>query len=286
MAIKETMRNIWGSAKTQTDIVALKMKKKTAVSAIEAELMAAQYAENAVYARLGRRVYALNGAISGDSETQQLLGEAEELKQKREEIETRLKDTTESYDAQIAALTDAARTGCYTVCSACGAHNSPANIFCSSCGARLQNAGAAEPAGRACPACGTVNADDSLFCTGCGTKLPPAGRPARAPDVVVCAVCGAQTPADSVFCMSCGHEIAFAAPAESERSDASGWPDDTGAARINLKKEEKSAPAEIICAKCGTVNVPDSKLCITCGHSLPEQLELKESKGTPGTIHQ
>lgn len=207
MPILDAMSNLWGSAKAQTDIVGLKMKKRTALSALEAELDAMQQAELVACTDLGRHVYELNGKVAEDEETERLLNEVKHCEERCEALRERIAETAASFDKQMAELSEQGHAGANVVCPACGTQNPGSSVFCYNCGTNLRQAAQAAPAdARVCRQCGAPNAPDDLFCVSCGSKFPE--EVVSAPVAgIVCAACGAQNADDAVFCTSCGQHL-------------------------------------------------------------------------------
>jgi len=65
-----------------------------------------------------------------------------------------------------------------------------------------------------CPACGAPDSPASQFCTSCGTALSPtevfAGE--HAGDTAQCDQCGRFNPPDTIFCAACGRPLAPVVP--------------------------------------------------------------------------
>lgn len=56
-----------------------------------------------------------------------------------------------------------------------------------------------------CQKCGAENADDNLFCMTCGEKLE--APKVEDESVKFCTYCGSKLNADSAFCTSCGKKL-------------------------------------------------------------------------------
>jgi len=110
--------------------------------------------ENGIFARLGKQVYADNGA----DKYPEIKAELDVLTASRREVEERIKAARDETEAKKAA--DDARR-----CSECGTENPENSAFCQNCGNRL-----AQPK-RFCPQCGTEVPKGSGFCNECGTKI-------------------------------------------------------------------------------------------------------------------
>jgi ribosomal protein L40E len=113
--------------------------------------------ENAIFARLGRQVYADGGADSYPA----VKTELEAVAALRKDVENRMRVAQEETDAKKAAeqAAEARR------CPQCGASNPESAAFCQSCGNRLA------PPKRFCSQCGTEQPADSRFCNECGTRI-------------------------------------------------------------------------------------------------------------------
>lgn len=76
------------------------------------------------------------------------------------------KPTTDGYYSHDEAV--AAEIASTVICKKCGAKNDLNNMFCMTCGDKLERP---EPEKNHCPYCGSELADDSAFCSSCGKKL-------------------------------------------------------------------------------------------------------------------
>jgi ribosomal protein L40E len=113
--------------------------------------------ENEIFARLGRQVYAENGADNHPEIKAQL----DALAATRREIEERIKAAQGEVDAKKQAeQAEEARH-----CPECGAVNPEGAAFCQTCGSRIVQTK------RFCPQCGNEVPQGSRFCVECGTKV-------------------------------------------------------------------------------------------------------------------
>lgn len=83
------------------------------------------------------------------------------------------------------------------VCTNCGALNAADEVFCVSCGLKLE----VDPQKKYCPNCSTENQGDSLFCIKCNWSFE--GTAPKGP-TWECPHCKAQNEHDSAFCTNCG----------------------------------------------------------------------------------
>ena len=130
------------------------------------ELKELKEQEEAIFARLGRRLYEEGGKETYPDEAVQL----DALAANRVEVEVRIKQMQEekAERERIAAEERAARE--------------------------------AEEALRTCPNCGTVNPEGTKFCGDCGTKLPEKVEAKKR----FCTECGAEIGDGMKFCGECG----------------------------------------------------------------------------------
>jgi hypothetical protein len=113
--------------------------------------------ENEIFARLGRQVYAGEGADNHPD----IKAELDALADTRREIESRIKAAQDEADAKKQAeLAEEARR-----CPECGEANPEGAAFCQGCGTRLAQAR------RFCRECGVEIAAGHHFCSSCGAKV-------------------------------------------------------------------------------------------------------------------
>ncbi len=122
--------------------------------------------EEAIFARLGRRLYTENGKDAYPDESVQLSA----IAASRTEIEARIVQIREEKAAREKAEEEASA------------------------------AREAEEALRTCPNCGLVNAEGCKFCGDCGTKLPQKIEEKKR----FCTECGEELSDGMKFCSSCG----------------------------------------------------------------------------------
>jgi len=112
--------------------------------------------EEAVFARLGRQLY----ADGGSEQYPAIKAELDALAAQRAEVETRIRTAQD----ETAAKKRAEASATVRRCPQCGAEN-PDGAFCRECGTRM------EQPKRFCPQCGTEVSGGSRFCNECGTKM-------------------------------------------------------------------------------------------------------------------
>lgn len=83
------------------------------------------------------------------------------------------------------------------VCPNCGALNPANEVFCVSCGLKLE----VDPQKKYCPNCSTENQGDALFCIKCNWSFE--GVAPKGP-TWECPHCKAQNEQDSTYCSNCG----------------------------------------------------------------------------------
>jgi len=137
---------------------------------IQNELKEIKEKEEAIFARLGRRLYEENGKEAYPDEAVQLdalaanRAEAEaNIAQMKEEKAAREKAEAEARAAKEAA--EAERT-----CPECGRVNPEGCKFCGDCGTRIPEKVEVSP--RFCTECGEQVAAGMKFCSSCGTRQP------------------------------------------------------------------------------------------------------------------
>jgi len=132
------------------------------------ELKELREKEEAIFAKLGRRLYEENGKEAYPAEAVQLDALAascaeieEQIAQMQAEKEAKEKAEAEARAAQEAE--EAART-----CPECGAVNPEGCKFCGECGTRLPE----KAKKRFCTSCGEEVSEGMRFCSACGAKQP------------------------------------------------------------------------------------------------------------------
>jgi sec-independent protein translocase protein TatA len=155
MAIKETLGNVWGKAKSGTITVSLEAKKKMKESSIKGEISSLEAKMTGVFTQIGREAYEnLPDALEKNEKTKALLDSVGEMKDQIAAKEKELEEEMAKFDQEIAALkagenpapaaeekeeppkTEAAEES-KRFCTHCGAQNSADAAFCGSCGAKL-----------------------------------------------------------------------------------------------------------------------------------------------------
>ncbi|MBN1264050.1 MAG: zinc ribbon domain-containing protein [Anaerolineales bacterium] len=115
-----------------------------------------------------------------------------------------------------------------TICSICSKSNPPGSVYCSACGAELQQtpiqAAETEKPPRPCPNCGKTNLPASLFCSSCGQKLSP--DPVSSQDSAsindLCPHCGWNNLPGSQYCSNCGENLSVRSLSASAPADKRG----------------------------------------------------------------
>ena len=127
------------------------------------------------------------------------------------------------------------------ICKKCGAENANDNLFCMTCGEKLE-APAEEPESIAfCPYCGSKLNEDGAFCPACGRQVI-----SDAAEGVVCPKCGAALETPVEFCPFCGAKTVEISADEVKTESAP-----------NIKGRK--------CPKCKTPIPDDTSICPQCG---------------------
>ncbi len=226
--------------------------------ALEAKLSECKKRIGELYSEIGK-AYCL---LAGDTP-------APELEALVKEVRLNEKLAAE-YAGELDAHTDT------HLCPVCGKPVAEGSLFCTFCGASLNDVTPAEekaPAGQSapeaapdtehkgpekiCPHCGAHAVGDLPFCMVCGNRIDEAPAPAPEPEPAapqgrICPVCGAPAAGDMPFCTSCGSRI-----------DA-----DPATSSAPAPEPEPAAPQGRVCPVCGAPAAEGVLFCTSCGSRL------------------
>jgi ribosomal protein L40E len=146
-----------GIVKGLADIIPAEGNPELKAYKAQNELKDLSLKENEIFARLGRKVYAENGADNYPD----IKADLDVLAATRRGIEERIKAAQGEAEAKKQA--QQAEEARY--CPECGSTNPEGAVFCQSCGHKLAQAK------RFCPQCGAEVPQGSRFCNECGTKV-------------------------------------------------------------------------------------------------------------------
>jgi hypothetical protein len=146
-----------GLVKGLADIIPVEGNPELKAYKAQNELKDLATKENEIFARLGRQVYADNGADKYPETKAQL----DALAITRREIEGRIQVA----QGEVEAKKQAEQAEEARHCPECGAVNPEGAGFCQSCGSRLAQAK------RFCPQCGSEIVSGNSFCSSCGSRV-------------------------------------------------------------------------------------------------------------------
>ncbi len=146
----------------EKEIRSLELRKESILSTINGEISRLRGERNNVLLAVGTAVYEAHKKESGQPELQEYWSKIEDLEGQITEQESKKEEMTVKYDEEIRLIN--ANLAAYTASMAAPAGNGY--------GTPVNNGyAAAAPTGKTCPECGAPVAEGNVFCRSCGTKL-------------------------------------------------------------------------------------------------------------------
>lgn|GEM_PF-2286946 len=165
MALKESLGNVWGKAKSGTIAVSLEAKKKMKESSIKGEISSLEAKMTGVFTQLGREAYeAFLDELAQNEKTKAFLDSISEIKEQIAGKEKELEEEMARFDEEIAAVKAPKQED--------GTSETPAEA--EPAAAKQPEAQKTEETGagkKFCTKCGAQNDADAAFCGSCGAKL-------------------------------------------------------------------------------------------------------------------